>query len=659
MNPQPTDPRATPSSMPDFSNLANPGAAASPQQPQATAAPQPTTESQPTPQAQSGPTMGDVQSEFNQGQQELQEAEKMQNTPNQPIATPGYATGSHARLMNMVSGLAEGLSAFGKAIATHGKEGGAAEVAQLQQQQAAQQLAAQRQQQELKNEAVNQKVNMAHSHMAQMQYQIGLMKLPTELKEQALDLSNKVVDSFTKQYETGTAMGYDMDDPAQAAEARQRMGLDPAKEPGAVVVPFSAGQDTASTSQAVQQAVPPGKNLTDYAVFVSQNGTQHGQGGSVTLLPAQGQLMQMPATPRQIAATQAETESMIQQARAAGLSDDPKDPHYSPQFAQYEGAYNTVKNVIANGGKPTSLQIHNLHMATAGPLTTLVAGTAAATKMTSEREAAAAAGRPKDLESATSMWVAAGQTYRDSPTAANKKALDNAAEQRDAAYADKLAELREQAKIQAGAGGKGVEAMWNYGTNPLTKEKLSLDNAPDEFLVDVRTGNPIPIKSKENPTMQDTNRASFASSALHTLDSIDKLRAAGKLPNGPITGRTAEALAKLGLSNEDAQNAIDLISLGQSAATGAHVGGRFNIPIMDKMKGLLSLNMNDAQFSGAEDAIRNVLNQYVQTGGRYSVAQWKNLTPDERKAVQSGAGVGGGSSAGNGWAAKNNFGPGH
>jgi len=189
------------------------------------------------------------------------------------------------------------------------------------------------------------------------------------------------------------------------------------------------------------------------------------------------------------------------------------------------------------------------------------------------------------------------------------------------------------------AEGKDVESMYKNGTNPITKEKLSLDNAPDEFLVDQRTGNPIPssMLTTVKPTMQEINRHDFAGSVLHSLDQIDKLQAAGKLPNGPLSGLTQQKLSKAGLSTEDAQEALNFISFAQSAATGAHVGGRFSLPVMQKMNGMIGLNMNSNEFKGAEESMRDVMDQYYKNGGRMTVAEYKSL-PANDPVRQAGAG---------------------
>jgi hypothetical protein len=166
--------------------------------------------------------------------------------------------------------------------------------------------------------------------------------------------------------------------------------------------------------------------------------------------------------------------------------------------------------------------------------------------------------------------------------------------------------------------------MINTGRNPVTGEQLTINNAPDTMMVD-NAGRPIPFKmlTAMKPSQQEVNRADFANSVLHSLDNLDALKAKGKLPNGPVSGLTQEALATAGLGNKDAQEAMNFISFAQSAATGAHVGGRFSVPVLQKMQGLIGMRMDDSQFQGAEDSIRNVMKQYVDSGGRHTVAQWK------------------------------------
>lgn len=209
------------------------------------------------------------------------------------------------------------------------------------------------------------------------------------------------------------------------------------------------------------------------------------------------------------------------------------------------------------------------------------------------------------------------------PTASN---VDKARAQKLKARADAQASAAVNfagRKAGAEAGLQGQQKMWDEGQNPYTGEKLNLSNAPDTMMID-RSGQPIPFKmlSTMKPTQQENNRADFAKSTLHILDIVDGLRQRGKLPNGPITGLTAKTLAKFGLGS-DSQEAIDLIGFAPSASTGAHVGGRFNVPIMQKMDTMLNMNMNDEQFLAAEQGIRDVMQPYAESGGRVTVGEYK------------------------------------
>jgi hypothetical protein len=198
----------------------------------------------------------------------------------------------------------------------------------------------------------------------------------------------------------------------------------------------------------------------------------------------------------------------------------------------------------------------------------------------------------------------------------------------------KMSEQNHQAKIaDQGISEKQQKQLLDYGQ--AGNLRLNLDNASDEMLVDQRTGMPIPNKSLTalKASQTEVNRAQFATSVLHLADSLRKAQAAGTLPNGPILGLTKEALGKAGLNDADAARALTEISLLQSAATGAHVGGRFSVPVLDKMAGLLKLNMNDSQFLGSLDAITDTMQTYKDNGGRFSVAEWKALPQSERNRL--------------------------
>ena len=106
---------------------------------------------------------------------------------------------------------------------------------------------------------------------------------------------------------------------------------------------------------------------------------------------------------------------------------------------------------------------------------------------------------------------------------------------------------------------KHQESMLKTGVNPQTKEKLSLDNAPDEFLVNTRTGNPIPkdMLTTLKPTMQESNRADFAKSAIHSLDKLNDLIDSSEAKFGPIVGPVDKWMAGHGLGDQYQQEALN------------------------------------------------------------------------------------------------------
>ena len=178
----------------------------------------------------------------------------------------------------------------------------------------------------------------------------------------------------------------------------------------------------------------------------------------------------------------------------------------------------------------------------------------------------------------------------------------------------------------------------DYGFSGDTR--LTLDNAPDpSMIVDSRTGNVVPHKDEKQyaPTMAEKNRADFAHTVLSAMSTLRAMQAAGTLPNGPITGLTADVLAKAGMANADAQKAIGTITLMQTAATGAHVAGRFSLPVLDKMSTLIKLNMNDDQFEGAMQALEPIMQQYSDHGGVVNVSQYRDMNSAERKYMKDKA----------------------
>lgn len=316
-----------------------------------------------------------------------------QESPNQPAAaapSPNPQTGTqpvavkpgtpHAGLVNMIQSLALGVDAFATSAATQGRQGGVEEVQNYFAKQQQQKLQAQQASQEQSEHDLRMKTMNANLLMQQMNYQHAMMRFPLEMKSSQLALQNATVDEFTKEKATGESMGYDMADPAQAQEARFRMGLGSAdQQPGAISVPFSGTQPTADVMKALTAALPPGKSLTDYKIMPSYNDDAHGTGGKIIALPNDSPLMTMPATPRQIAASNAEVQGMIEKAKAVGLDD-------SDQFKSLEGQFENVKSVLTAGGKPTTSQLFQMHQSIAGPLAKMVADRSDAAKLQEQQE---------------------------------------------------------------------------------------------------------------------------------------------------------------------------------------------------------------------------------------------------------------------------------
>jgi hypothetical protein len=183
----------------------------------------------------------------------------------------------------------------------------------------------------------------------------------------------------------------------------------------------------------------------------------------------------------------------------------------------------------------------------------------------------------------------------------------------------------EAARERAVAEGKDVEAMFKTGVNPITKERLSLDNAPDGALVDSK-GRPVPqnMTSFYKPSQNERQTADTARQALAI--SADLRAAIQKNPAlvGPLLGNSKEGLAKLGFGTEQAQKFLDDISFLQSASTKVHTG-RFSSEILKKMGNMIKPGMNPQQFVGGLNSIDEVMNRYAQEDKLVTVADFKAM----------------------------------
>jgi hypothetical protein len=115
-----------------------------------------------------------------------QQATDLANQPVKPAAP-----GPHARLLNMVQGLALGMDAFGKSIATHGREGGVEEVQQYEANQQGMQQRAQQAAQAQRNSEIQQRLITADSNEKLAQNILLLSTLPTDTQLKDLDVQAK------------------------------------------------------------------------------------------------------------------------------------------------------------------------------------------------------------------------------------------------------------------------------------------------------------------------------------------------------------------------------------------------------------------------------------------------------------------------------------
>lgn len=216
--------------------------------------------------------------------------------------------------------------------------------------------------------------------------------------------------------------------------------------------------------------------------------------------------------------------------------------------------------------------------------------------------------------------------------------LQSKIDEQNAALPGEIAKARAMGTAGAQAGGKDYEAMIRTGVNPISKEKLTLDNAPESMLVDSQ-GNPVPLaqQSLYKPTSQEKQTAD---TARQVLQIADKLQAeVQKNPNliGPLMGRDQKALSALGYNSQQSQEMLDDVSLLQSAATKMHTG-RFSNEILNKMSGMLDAHMDSPAFQGGLNSIKDVAGRYAKEDSLITVGEQKQLKEAAKAAPAGGGG---------------------
>lgn len=248
-----------------------------------------------------------------------------------------------------------------------------------------------------------------------------------------------------------------------------------------------------------------------------------------------------------------------------------------------------------------------------------------------------AAPLPKNLEEASSYLGSASFNYQREATPGNKAALDLANKQHDLMNNDRITEAARQAQATAQAQGKDYEAMVRNGTNPITKEKLTLNNAPAGALVNPASGQVIPTDmiSLYKPTQEERQTADTARQVLAISQDLKNEIAKNPKLIGPLAGREQQALQGFGYSSRDAAKLIDDVTFLQSASTKMHTG-RFSGQILDKMGNIIKPGMNKDEFLGSLDSVNDVATRYSHEDSLTTVYEYQQRQQFENQAASSG-----------------------
>jgi hypothetical protein len=200
----------------------------------------------------------------------------------------------------------------------------------------------------------------------------------------------------------------------------------------------------------------------------------------------------------------------------------------------------------------------------------------------------------------------------------------------------------EEARAKAIAEGTDFEQMLKTGINPISHERLTIENAPDSMLVDSE-GRPVPQNQQSlyKPTGQERQTADTARQVLSISGDLQQAIQKNPALIGPLAGRSKQALAKVGVGGAEAQTLLDNVSFLQTAATKMHTG-RFSNEILNKMAELIKPGMNPDEFTGALSSINAVASRYAQEDRLVTVAdlkQMQNETQAQQNALSGNGGA--------------------
>lgn len=214
-----------------------------------------------------------------------------------PVSAPSGSPPAHARLMSMIQGLALGADAFGKAIATKGREGGVGEVIQAdeakqQMEQRQQQMAIQKRQAQTAEEEAQGRIlyNRALTNHSVLQNQILLQTAPLEIQQ--LELKNQT----------------------DLLELYEKAGLSPM-----AAVAMVQGQAAQSHLDAVKEKV--GGDLVNNTAIPVHDGTP-GAGGTTNIF-SYDSMSRLSFKQDQLAPIFANEHNLIEMAKAKLGADDP------------------------------------------------------------------------------------------------------------------------------------------------------------------------------------------------------------------------------------------------------------------------------------------------------------------------------------------------
>jgi hypothetical protein len=310
----------------------------------------------------------------------------------QPIVNP---KAPHAQLTQIISSIGIGLDSFGKALATHGREGGATEVAEYNAQQQQQKQSAQAAAAAQKNTAIAQQLAVADTNHKLGQNIMFLHTIPNEMTKSDLEVQ------------------------------KEKLGV--------------VGQTQDIRTKALQDFVQTG-DLAAYQDTLSKTGSAPATAGASAGAAPTGAASATPGAPAGAGA-----------APAAGAIPPVAVAQWKNSVDAAASAYPNdegIKGAAAVIANPNSTP-QQMAMAANGAKNRMAA-LDAGVKSRTEQEAASAGARPKDLNDAVGRLTQAQQAFAVSPTPANQTAVDNAKAARENFLSAAESEKRTAQAIQDG-----------------------------------------------------------------------------------------------------------------------------------------------------------------------------------------------------------------